>query len=45
VSAPVKPQRGRAISMRVVVLLTLVVTGFAAAVALWMYWIAGAVIG
>jgi hypothetical protein len=31
--------------MRAVMVLTVVVTGFAALVALWMYWVAGALIG
>ena len=32
----------RAVPMRFVVALTLVVVGFAAAVSLWMYWLAAA---
>jgi hypothetical protein len=42
---PGERRRGPGVSMRMVILLTVVVTIFAAAVAFWMYWAAGALIG
>jgi len=37
--------RNQDLPMRAVVALTLFITGFAGLVALWMYWLAGMVVG